>query len=442
MSRCAKVSSLVAALSALAWLLSIGGIVAQEARSTDSPPIPRTLPFGSDTFVPLPSAPSEFQTNDYKIRVVTVADGLSRPFALAFLPGGDILVTERTGQLRIIRNGVLDPRPIPGLPEVRSGNRDGLMDIAIHPNFAQNRFVYLTYTKPGDGRLAADLDPECTSSLTRTCVSESFLGPDAAGSAQAIALARGRFDGHALTDVQDLLIAEKWTARRLIPTLGSRIAFGRDGMLYMTVAAAAGDWNRSQQPGNHQGKVLRLRDDGTAPSDNPFVGKPGYKPEIYTLGHRNPLGLAIHPETGAAWVSEMGPQGGDEVDILVPGRNYGWPTVSMGRDYSGEPYPYHDSVPGFEPPTVFWAPAIGISGITFYTGDRFPRWRDSVFVGSMAYTHLERVTFNKEGQHIRREWLLLDLKQRIRDVREGPDGCLYLLTDARHGALLRIEPAE
>ena len=219
------------------------------------PPIPRTLPFGSDTFVPLPSAPSEFQTSDYKIRVVTVADGLSRPFALAFLPGGDILVTERTGQLRIIRNGVLDPRPIPGLPEVRSGNRDGLMDIAIHPNFAQNRFVYLTYTKRGDGRLAADQDPECTSSLTRTCVSESFLGTDAAGSAQAIALARGRFDGHALTDVQGPADRRKMDPPSPDPDarLSDRVRDG-DGMLYMTVAAAAGDWNRSQQTRQPPGK--------------------------------------------------------------------------------------------------------------------------------------------------------------------------------------------
>jgi len=213
-------------------------------------------------------------------------------------------------------------------------------------------------------------------------------------------------------------------------------------MLYMSVGGVGGDWPRSQQPDNHQGKVLRLRDDGTAPPDNPFVGKPGYKPEIFTLGHRNPLGLAIQPDTGVVWEAEMGPQGGDEVNVLLPGRNYGWPRVSMGRDYSGEPYPYHGSTPGFEPPTIFWAPAIGISGMTFYTGDRFPKWKDSVFVGAMAYTHLERVVLNKKGQHTRREWLLVDLKQRIRDVREGPDGCLYLLTDSSHGALLRIEPAE
>lgn len=397
-------------------------------------PVHRTIPFGSDAFEPLPGVPSVFQTSDYKIRVVTVADGLSRPWALAFLPGGDMLVTERSGQLRIIRKGVLDPQPIAGVPEVVFKARDGLMDVVLHPNFAQNHLVYLTYTKPGTGK-TLDMSADCVSGPLRTCVGKGFAG----STPQAIALARGRLEGHALKDVRDLFVADRWAPA---PTIGSRLAFGRDGMLYMSVAGAPDDWTRSQQPGEDQGKVLRLRDDGTVPPDNPFVGKPGYKPEIFTLGHRNILGLAVHPETGALWSAEMGPQGGDEVDILLPGRNYGWPNVSMGRDYSGVLFPHEGTNATFEAPLVFWAPAIGISGMAFYRGDKFPKWKDSVFVGAMAYTHLERVVFNDKGQHIRREWLLLDLKQRIREVREGPDGYMYVLTDHSRGALLRIEPAD
>jgi aldose sugar dehydrogenase len=416
--------------------LAVGGaLVAQEGGLGSGAQVIRTLPFGSDVYVPLPAAPVVYQTSDHKIRVVTLVDGLSRPWSLAFLPGGEILVTERTGQLRIIRKGVLDPEPIRGMPDVVSLARDGLMDIALHPNFAQNRFLYFTYTKPGVGK-AVDMSADCTSSPLRTCVSAAF----ASRTPQAIALARGRFNGKALEDVRDLFIADRWAPA---PTIGSRIVFGKDGTLYMSIAGAADDWMKSQKADNDQGKVLRLKDDGTVPADNPFAGKAGHKPEIFTLGHRNILGLAIHPETGALWSSEMGPQGGDEIDILLPGRNYGWPLVSMGRDYSGTPFRSEGSTAEFEPPQVFWAPAIGISGLTFYRGDKFPKWKDSVFVGGLALPHVARVVFNEKGQHIRREWLLLDLKQRIRDVREGPDGYLYVLTDAaKQGALLRIEPAE
>jgi glucose/arabinose dehydrogenase len=308
------------------------------------------------------------------------------------------------------------------------------MDVVLHPRFAENHFVYLTYTKRGTGK-SVDQSKDCVSSPLRTCVAAAFAGT----TPQAIALARGRWNGKALTDVHDLFVADRWAPA---PTLGSRVAFGPDGMLYMTIGGASDDWMLSQKTDNDQGKVLRLRDDGTVPPDNPFVGKAGYKPELFTLGHRNILGLAFHPETGQLWSAEMGPQGGDEVDILLPGRNYGWPLMSMGRDYNGTPFAFEGSQPGFEVPTVFWVPAIGISGLTFYTGDKFPKWKDSIFVGAMAYAHLERVVFNKKGQHIRREWMLLDMKQRIRDVRQGPDGCLYLLTDASRGAVLRVEPAE
>ena len=329
------------------------------AARTEPPPTKFFYPTGPSMYVPLPANPSVFDTSQHKIRVVTVANGLSRPFAIAFLPDGRMLVSERTGQLRVIRNGVLDPHPISGVPEVVARSYQGLMDLLPHPNFAENRLLYLTYSKRGPNDSAA------------------------------IALARGRLEGMELKYVRDLFVAEKWTVNS--PTLGSRIVFGPDGLLYMAVASPGNEWERAQDPSNHQGKVLRLRDDGTAAPDNPFVGRAGYKPEIFTLGHRNPLGLAVHPQSGAIFENENGPQGGDEINILKPGANYGWPTVSQGRDYSGRYYPSHHELPGFEPPFVYWNPAIAISGMTFYTGEKFPKWKGNIFVGSLAYAHLERV---------------------------------------------------
>ncbi len=413
-----------AAIGALLLLAAPGGVAQQErpspprqqlqapevATRTEPAPTRFFYPTGPSMYVPLPAGPSVFDTSQHRIRVVTVANGLSRPYALTFLPDGRILVSERTGQIRVVRNGVLDPQPISGVPEVVPRSYQGLMDLALHPNFADNRLLYLTYSK---------------------------RGPD---NASAIALARGRLEGMELKDVQELFVAEKWTTGS--PTLGSRLAFGHDGLLYVAVASPGNEWERAQDPGNHQGKVLRLRDDGTPASDNPFIGKAGYKPEIFTLGHRNPLGLAVHPQTGAIFQNENGPQGGDEINILKAGANYGWPIVSQGRDYSGRYYPAHHERPGFEPPFVQWNPAIAISGMTFYTGDRFPRWKGNLFVGSLAYAHLERVPLNEQGEPRSREWMLVDLKQRIRDVRQGPDGLLYVVTDHSYGALLRIEPVD
>ncbi len=363
---------------------------------------------------PLPDKPMEFDTAEgQRIRVVVVARGLTYPWSLAFLPDGGMLVTERTGKLRIIRNGVLDPQPVAGVPASRYAGRSGdpgavhgLMDIALHPQFAQNHFVYFTYTKPLEGDRST------------------------------IALGRGRWDGKALADFRDIFVAE--------PGAGaSRIAFGRDGTIFMTNGG-----NDPQAPNSDGGKVLRLRDDGSAPSDNPFIGRDGYKPEIYSLGHRTSLGLAIHPGTGDVWQNENGPNGGDEINIIKPGRNYGWPIVSYGRTYQG-PWqsgrPMHEN---FEPPVVFWMPSIAISGMAFYTGNRLPKWKGDVFVGSMrtgeipGTGHLERILFNEKMEELRRESLLVDLRQRIRDVRQGPDELLYVLTDAEDGAVLRIEPAQ
>ncbi len=368
--------------------------------------------------VALPDGPVVLYSADQpRIRVVPITTGLSHPWGLAFLRNGDILVTERNaGALRVIRDGVLDPRPIPGVPEVYTRTRlTGLMDIAVHPE--DDRLVYLTYSKPAEhnGRRGA-----------------------------TVALARGRFDGTALTEVRDLFVADPWGGT----TAAARIVFGPDGMLYMTVGGAFGERRPlAQDPSAHAGKVLRLRDDGSVPADNPFVGRAGYKPEIYSLGHRNQQGLAIHPETGALWAHEHGVQGGDEANVILAGRNYGWPDVSYSREYAWARVSERPWREGFEQPVVFWVPSIAPSGMTFYTGNHFPAWRGDLFVGAMTTGriqgtgHLERVVLNRNGEELRREWLLADLRQRIRDVRQGPDGFLYVLTDEDDAVLLRIEPA-
>ena len=359
----------------------------------------------------LPEGPLEYQTAEGQdIRVVVVARGLSNPWSLAFLPDGAMLVTERTGQLRVIRNGALDPQPVAGMPEVRSAFLCGLFDIALHPRFAENRFVYLTYDKPRGER------------------------------GSALALARAKWDGRALTEVADIFVAED-------ASCVSRMVFGPDGMLYVSTFGSQGE--NAQNPDSHAGKVLRLRDDGTVPDDNPFVGKPGYKAEIYTLGHRSTLGLAVHPGTGQIWELEMGPNGGDEINALRPGANYGWPLVSLGRTYPGPWQSKQFQRDGFEDPVVFWMPSISTSGLAFYTGSRLEKWTGDVFVGGMRYGEipgtgqLQRILFNENMEELRREPLLVELRQRIRDVRQGPDELLYLLVDdPDDGAVLRIEPAD
>ena len=366
--------------------------------------------------VPVPAlgaGPFVFDTAEqHKIRVSVVTRGLSHPWAIAFLPDGSALVTERPGRLRVVQNGKLDPTPIAGVPRVRTDGNGGLMDVALHPKFSDNHLVYFTYTKPVEGGKGTP------------------------------SLARGRLDGAALADVRDLLVPD---AHEGNSGLGARITFGRDGMLYMATGGNVGQV--AQNPASLRGKILRLRDDGSAAPDNPFIGAAGYRPEIYTLGHRNTLGLIVHPVTGAVWNNENGPNGGDEINIILPGRNYGWPLVSFGRDYSGPRISEHPTREGLESPLIVWLPQIAVSGMAVYTGDRFPRWKENVFVGSLqtgripGTGHLERLVFNASGEEMRRESMLNELRQRIREVRQGPDGFLYLLTDEDEGALLRIEPA-
>jgi aldose sugar dehydrogenase len=360
----------------------------------------------------LPNLPIEYETAEgQRIKLVAVTRDVEYPMSIAFLPDGSMLVPERFGRLRIIRNGILDPKPVAGTPVSYGAGASGLpgavhgyMDIALHPRFAENHLVYLVYNKP--------------------------MGDDK----RVVVLARGRWDGNSVVDMHDIFVMDQGGT--------SRIAFGRDGSIYMTTTG-----RDPQDPNTLGGKVLRLRDDGTVPNDNPFVGMPGHRPEVYTLGHRSALGIAMHPGTGEMWETENGPNGGDEINILRPGKNYGWPIVSYGRTYPG---PWQSAPPGhagFEAPEVLWIPSIAVSGITFYTSNRLPKWTGDVFVGSLrtgeipGTGHLERILFNEKMEELRRESLLTDLRQRIRDVRQGPDGLLYVLTDEKEGAVLRIEPA-
>ena len=370
--------------------------------------------------VPPPDRPVVLHTADVaRIRVVPVVTGLAHPWGLAFRQNGDILVTERDkGTLRVIRNGQLLERPVPGVPEVYAETtRSGLMDIAVHPD--DDSLVYLTYSK------AVVRDGE---------------------SGATVALARGRLDAGALTEVRDIFVADGVDRG----VAASRILFAADGTLFMTVGGAyqfASTGEYAQDPMMHFGKLLRLNDDGTVPDDNPFVGDADYLPQIYSMGHRNQLGLSIHPETGDLWATENGPQGGDETNIIRPGANYGWPLASYSREYSGVQVTETPWLAEFESPEIVWWPSIAPSGLTFYTGDQFSMWKGNLFVGAMRVGrmrhtgHLERVIFNRQGQEIGREWLLTELKQRIRDVRQGPDGFLYVLTEEDDGVLLRLEPA-
>ena len=348
------------------------------------------------------------------LRVEVVARGLEQPWSIAFLPDGDMLVTERPGRLRLIKDGALDPNPVRGVPTVRSRGLQGLMDVVLHPRFRDNRFVYLSYHRPA--------------------------GEDAGETV----LARGRWENGALVDVRDIF------APGMIGTEGSRIGFAADGMLHMTVSAPGTGPAvvRSQDPQDYAGKTIRLHDDGRIPRDNPFVNDSRYLPAIYTLGHRNGHSMTLNPWTGELWATEQGPNGGDEINVLQPGGNYGWPLVSHGRVYSGPIVSPNPTLEGTVQPLIFWVPSIAVTGLTFYQGDVFTAWRRNAFVGGLREGEvprtgqLQRIEFNERWEEIRREPLLRELKQRIRDVREGPDGLLYVLTAETEGAVLRIEPAD
>lgn len=360
----------------------------------------------------LPAGPRVIETAQQKVRATVVARGIPHPFSLLVLPDGDMLVSERSsGKLHAIRQGVLDPKPLTGVPTVHIGFHAGLLDLAAHPKFSENRLIYFTYHKPA---------------------AEAGL--------YAIVLARGRFEGAGLTKVQDLWIGN--TTRR---SGGSRLIFANDGMIYITTGGATGG-REPQDVNDVYGKVLRLKDDGTVPADNPFVGRDGHRPEIFSIGHRDHYGLAIHPESAALFQAELGPLGGDKINVILPGRNYGWPLYSYGRQNDSSPID-HPNREGIEPALITWQPGIAPSGLMFYTGDKFPFWKGDLFVGSIQRGRipgtggLERVVFSDKLWELRRETMLTELKQRVRDVRQGPDGLIYILTDEDDGAVIRLEPA-
>lgn len=366
-----------------------------------------------------PIDPNMIHTSEHHAyRVVPVADGFQHPWSIAFIPGGDILVTERAGRLRIVRGGTLLPDPVSGLPEVRQGGQGGLLDVVPHPQFASNRLLYISYSKP-----------------------------NADGSEGTTAVIRGTFQNDALTNVEEIFEAQAWTAGR--GHHGSRLAFDRDGYLFISVGdrqvRPEGDLQAhpAQDPSNHYGTISRLHDDGRIPNDNPFVGQAGHLPEIWSYGHRNPQGMAVHPETNEVWSNEHGPQGGDELNLIQPGLNYGWPVIGFGVNY-GEGTPIHEAVQmeGMEQPVHHWTPSIATTGLMIYTGDKFPRWQGSLFTGGMRGEVLARVSLDGHTA-VTDERLVRDLG-RIRDVRQGPDGFIYLAIDHQGGEptpIVRLEPA-
>ena len=353
-------------------------------------------------------APGEaIRSDQATFRVVPVATGLEHPWGMVFLPDESILVTERPGRLRIVRDGALDPEPIDGVPEVYASGQGGLLDVALDPGFASNRAIYISYAAVGDGG-------------NSTRVARARLG-----------------DGR----LEDLAVI--FTAEPLVPSskhFGSRLAFDPQGFLFITVGER-GQGERAQDLGDHNGSVIRLHPDGSVPADNPFVGDAGARPEIFSYGHRNAQGLAIHPETGIPWLQEHGARGGDEVNVVRPGANDGWPVIPYGNDYSGAPIGEGTHKEGMAQPIHYWVPSIAPSGMAFYDGEAFPEWQGDLFVGALRSELLARLELDGE-RVVAEERLLEDALGRIRDVEVGPDGYLYLLTDESDGGLYRLEPAE
>ena len=420
--------------AALVALTTVANQAAQNrgaAPAAQNRPTAPAAPGRPAASAPAPApGPQVLTAGNQRYRVVPIATELFHPWSLAFLPDGGLLIAEKNGQLRLMRNGVLLPTPV-WKAVTEKPTTDGLHSVAVHPQFAQNHLVYLSYPKQG---------PRGTT----------------------MAVARGRLENDALVDVKDIFVAEAWDNGG---NLAGRMIFGPDNTIYLTVGDQdriccnaqqrrpdGSDDNslrmRAQQLDTHIGKTLRLTDEGGVPKDNPFVNTPGAKPEIFTYGHRNGYGLAFNPETRELWQAEIGPLGGDEVNILIAGHNYGWPLVSMGRNYTGtlvsdQPW----ARPGMDNPRIFWVPSISPSSIAFYTGDKFPAWKGSLFIGGLTNRQLVRMSFNQPSQAEKREGLLTQLNIRVRDVVQGPDGNIYVATEQSSGGqqadgtVLRIEPA-
>ena len=370
------------------------------------------------------SGQSTFRSAYHDYRVVNFVDGLVQPWSIAFLPGGDTLITERPGRLRIVRNGKLLPNAVEGLPPVLHNRQGGLLEVAVHPNFESNRLLYLTYSKQ--------------------------LGEAPAGSKDAppatTALIRARFENDRLTNVQQLFQSVSKGAGHF----GGKIAFDKNGFVYLSLGdrqvPPEGDLEKhpAQDLTNHHGKMIRLHDDGRVPSDNPFVKQTGALPETYSYGHRNIQGLAVHPETGEVWANEHGPQGGDELNLIRPGLNYGWPVIGFGVNYTtGLAIHSGTHRKGMEQPLQIWVPSIGISGLMIYNGDKFPQWKGNFFVGGMAGQQVVRLSH--DGKQFTGRELIATGLGRVRDLRQGLDGYIYLVIEDRDGKptpVLRLEPVE
>jgi len=343
-------------------------------------------------------------------KVETVVSGLERPWGMAFLPDGRILATERAGRLRIVDQGKLLPSPVAGLPTIAPIGQGGLLDIALHPDYQNNGWLYFSYAEPAEGFFTTDY---------------------------GTAVARAKLDGNRLKEVQVIFSMNKKSGGGR--HFGSRLVFDRTNFLYITVGER-GERERAQALNDHAGSVIRLHDDGRIPEDNPFVNTENARPEIYSYGHRNPQGMTLHPATGEVWLHEHGPQGGDEINRILPGRNYGWPVITYGKNYViGTKIGEGTHKPGMEQPLYQWTPSIAPSGMAFYTGDAFKEWQGNLFVGALKFQLLARLEL--DGNKVIKEERLLERQLgRIRDVRNGPDGFLYLLTDADEGAIVRLVP--
>ena len=345
-----------------------------------------------------------FPSKDYELKVDVLSNELDTPWALAFLPDGGILITERDGNLRLFKQGKLS-KPLKGTPKVWARGQGGLLDVAIDPNFAENRWVYLSFAEAGDG-------------------------------GGGTAVARGQLNDLALKNTK--VIYRQNIKTRAGRHFGSRLVFARDGTLFVTHGDRA-DRPRSQDPFDHAGSIVRINPDGSLPADNPFIDGKKALPEIWSIGHRNAQGITIHPETGDLWTSEHGARGGDEINQPKAGKNYGWPIISYGRHYTGGKIGIGVARDGLEQPQFYWDPSIAPSSILFYQGDLFPKWKGDIFVGALALQLISRLSENN-GKVVETERLLEGEVGRVRDIAEGPDGALYLLTNADSGYLLRVTP--
>jgi glucose/arabinose dehydrogenase len=388
----------------VAWVIAASstGLADPGPRSPEQPAAGQNPAFKEQTRAPLPNRPSRY-------RLEVLAAGLERPWSLAFLPDGRMLVSERPGRLRIVAaDGSLSP-PVAGVPAVRAKATGGLLDIALDPHFIQNSLVYLSYLEP--------------------------RGDDA-----GLAVARARLDWRptvpTLTETEVIFRADRWGPGG--ENIGARMLFGRDGLLYVTVGDRFDQRDDAQKLDSDLGKLIRIAPDGTIPPDNPFVGTPGARPEIYALGLRNAEGLALDSE-GRLWEAENGAKGGDELNLIRPGANYGWPIITYGRDYSDAPIGIGTSRDGLEQPVYYWDPSIAPSNLTIYDGALSAQWKDNIFVTALKGMHVSRLVL-RDGRVAAEEEILGELKARIRDVREGPDGALYVLTDQADGRLVRVVP--